>query len=403
MKKLLFFTLFLFLSALNGKSTELKSVAEGNNQFSINLYQTLAAAEKERDKNIFFSPFSLSEAFAMTITGAKGETAKEIQETLHFPSNDKKLHSSFTTLNKELLSRTQEGLHLNLANAIWLQEGMEFKEKTKQLIKEYYQSAFHLANFRDIHLIEHIRQEINSWVSKKTENKIQELIEKNILDATTRMVLVNAIYFKGKWAHPFKKSATFDEKFYINDTKSVKVPIMHQRQRFNYYENRSLQVLELPYVGKSLSMIIFLPRKGVPIHALDKALSTKHVDGVLEQMTPTRVAVSLPRFQFKTKYYLKKFLKRMGMVVPFSNAADFSGFTTKMGLKIAKVIHGASITVDEEGSEAAAATAIIMKSKGIHKAPRYIEFKADHPFMFMIRDKKSGVILFMGRVINPTS
>ena len=400
--KLLAFIILLLVATLNAKEyVEYKKVVEGNNQFSINLYQTLATTPKVRDKNIFFSPFSISEAFAMTITGTRGETAKEIQETLHFPFKDNILHSSFTTLNKELQSRSQEGLHLNLANAIWLQEEMRFKEKTKQLIKEYYQSAFHLANFRDIHLIEQIRQEINSWVSKKTENKIRELIEKGTLDATTRMVLVNAIYFKGKWAFPFEKSATFDENFYINDTKSVKVPMMHQKQRFNYYENRNLQVLELPYVGKSLSMVIFLPRKGVPINALEKALSTKHIESVFEQMSQTRVAVSLPRFKFETKYYLKAILKRMGMVIPFSNSADFSGFTTNEGLKIAKVIHGASITVDEEGSEAAAATAIVIKTKGLHKAPRYIEFRADHPFLFMIRDRKSGVILFMGRVMKP--
>ncbi len=400
--KLLAFVILFLTTTLNAKEyVKYKSAVEGNNQFSINLYQTLATSGDKRDKNIFFSPFSISEAFAMTITGARGETAKEIQKTLHFPSNDAKLHSSFTTLNKELQSRTQEGLRLNLANAIWLQEGMEFNEKTKQLIKEYYQSAFHVANFIHKDTRECARQEINSWVSKKTENKIRELIEKNILDATTRMVLVNAIYFKGKWAYPFKKFATSHENFYTNNGKSITVPMMHQKQRFNYYENRNLQVLELPYGGKSLSMVIFLPRKGVPIDALDKALSTKHVDGVFKQMSPTRVALSLPRFKFETKYYLKAMLKRMGMVTPFSNSADFSGFTTKEGLKIAKVIHGASITVDEEGSEAAAATAIIMKTKGIHKAPHYIEFRADHPFIFMIRDRKSGVVLFMGRVMKP--
>ena len=212
---------------------------------------------------------------------------------------------------------------------------------------------------------------------------------------------MNAIYFKGKWAHPFEKSATFDEKFYMSETKGIKVPMMHQKQRFNYYENKNLQVLELPYVGKSLSMVIFLPRKGIPLDALEKALSMKHIHGVFKQMYPKRVKVTLPRFHFKTKYYLKKVLKSIGMVVPFSNAADFSGFTDKEGLKIAKVIHGASITVDEAGSEAAAATAVVIKTKSMHKAPRYVEFKADHPFMFMIRDKTSGVILFIGRITNP--
>ncbi len=393
MKKL-FITISLFVSLSSLITGEnLSTLVNGNNQTAIDLYEKLSYKNKE---NLFFSPFSISTASGMTYAGARGKTESEIAKVLHFTLSQKELHPALSTLIAKINAKNKP-YELNIANALWGQRGYHFLEEFKKLINEYYSGGFYEVNFKTDS--EGARKKINTWVEEKTNQKIKDLISKGDINHLTRLVLTNAIYFKGKWASKFDKKNTKLAPFYTFPDKKIEIPMMFKEDKFPYYENENLQVLELPYTGNDLSMVVFLPAEKNGLDSLEKELSLKKIELWMSKMYKRKVRVYLPRFKVKTKYYLGNILSSMGMADAFSYKADFSGMTGNKELKISKAIHQAYINVNEEGTEATAATGIVMELKGLPR-PSPV-FNADHPFLFLIVHKKTRTILFMGRVVNP--
>jgi len=243
------------------------------------------------------------------------------------------------------------------------------------------------------------RKTINAWVEKQTRDKIKDLIQPGVLDSLTRLVLTNAIYFKGDWASPFKKDGTKDGDFFAADGQKVAAPMMHQTGHFGYLDGGELQALEMPYKGDALSMVVLLPKAKDGLPALEKKLSATSAVVWIAGLRKQQVQVAMPRFTTTAEFMLKETLSAMGMTDAFSDRADFSGMDGVKDLFISAVIHKAFVDVNEEGTEAAAATAVVMKSTGMPAPP--VEFRADHPFVFLIRDTRSGCILFVGRMANP--
>lgn len=392
--------LFLFAGSLSAAdkptaSASVPEVVSGNSQFAIDLYKKLTSDNKTKEKNIFASPYSISTALAMTYAGSRGNTQKQMAAVLHFSVAEPKLHEDF----QNLLGQTKapnKSYQLSVANALWGQQDYHFEEGFLGLIRKHYDGGFNTVDY--VRAIDKSRSTINQWVENKTANKIKDLIHDGDLSADTRLVLTNAIYFKGDWAAKFKKDATKPEPFTVVSGKTVSVPMMAQTAHFPYAENDDLQVIELPYAGDDLSMLVLLPKKG--IDKLDASLSLAQLQELKKKLRDEKVAVALPKFKFETRYYLEDSLKGMGMPDAFSDAdADFSGMTGNRRLRIAHVIHQAMIDVNEEGSEAAAATAVIMDTKSFSMTQ---EFRADHPFVFAIVHKATDSILFIGRVSNPS-
>jgi len=404
---MLFVTLFIALQAnplpvptdnrqTDVEKKELKTLIEANNLFASDLYKAVA---RGKSGNIAVSPFSVSTALAMTYAGAEGATKEQMESVLHFDKLGSHVHPAFSGLLEGLLLKEDDsGQSLLFANRIWGQDGDIFLPKFTDLINRYYHGGLERVDF--INKTNEARKRINRWVEIKTKEKIKELIAIRDLSPLTRLVLTNAIYFKGKWASRFKKENTKDMPFYISDKKAITIPMMSQKGSFPFRKIRdlNLKVLALPYEGNSLSMFIFLPDSPKDLKRVEDELSPERIMRLTASLRNNKVMVYLPRFHLKSKYYLKKILFKMGMGLAFSNRADFSGMTGDKDLKISKVIHQVDINVNEEGTEAAAATAVIMLRKSVARTP---VFKADHPFVFVILDRRTGSILFMGRVVKP--
>jgi serpin B len=374
------------------------SVLEANNQFAVDLYQKY----RSNDGNIFFSPFSISSALAMTYEGAKGQTAGEMQKVLHFPGDIGVLRSGYSEIY-ERLNKASKPYKLSTANALWAQKDYPFAGEYLSTVEKYYYGK--VTNLDFAKDAENSRQTINNWVEAKTYDRIKELIPVGLLTPATRMVLTNAIYFNASWLSQFETLATNDQDF-KSDTKSVSVKMMHQKAGYNYGETDKLQILEMPYEGEDISMLIILP-KGDNLEGLERTLSTKNLADWKKNMKGELVELSLPKFEYENKYYMAADLKEMGMPTAFIYpAADFSGISPTKELYIGEVIHQTFVGVSESGTEAAAATAVVMRelgaSPGIHIPQIPKIFKADHPFIFIIQERESGNILFMGRVTDPS-
>jgi serpin B len=374
--------------------------------FARELYAKLAADTKG---NMFFSPFSLDTALAMTYCGAAGNTADQMAKTLHSELRP----DMFSIAHGELLRflkpppikhaidetgkpTTRPAYELVVANALWGQKGCAFKPDFTQLLQKSYGAGVNEVNFSQT---EPARKTINDWVAKETKDKIKDLLPKDTLNNSTRLVLTNAIYFKSNWAQKFAKSVTKDAPFKLTADKSVDVPMMHQQREFGYAENDDVQVLTLPYIDNDLSMVIVLPRKVDGLADVEKSRTF----GVGKE-TQLEVDVTLPKFKFSSDLSLADTLKAMGITDAFdATKADFSGMADKEKLFLSAVIHKAFVAVDEDGTEATAATAVAVAAADGHgHAPQEPKiFKADHPFMFMIRHNATGDILFMGRVADP--
>jgi serpin B len=367
---------------------------KGNTAFALDLYAKL----RTEDGNLFFSPYSISTALAMTRAGARGDTAAEMDKVLHFTLSQDRLHPAFAALMKQVNgdpSDKKRGYQLSTANALWGQKGFPFKDDFLKLVNDDYDGGLNDVDFKGA--TEDARQTINAWVEKQTQDKIKELLLRGVLSVDTRLVLTNAIYFKGDWASQFKKDRTFDSAFHITADKSATVPMMNQEGEFRYSYSPEMQALELPYAGKGLSMVVLLPQKVDGLADLENNLSAEKLDLWLGRLAKVRdLEVSLPKFKATSQFSLKAQLSGMGMPTAFSNGADFSRMADAH-LFISAVIHKAYIDVNEEGTEAAAATAVVVD--GDSAPPR---FWADHPFLFLIRDNRSGSVLFMGRVTDPT-
>ena len=363
-----------------------------------------------KDGNIFFSPYSISSAIAMTYEGARGKTADEIHSVFHFPTDGSLRRKSFLEINN-LINEKDKKYTLRIANALWAQKDYPFLEDYFNLIKNYYYGK--ATNLDFVNKTETSRLTINGWVEKQTNGKIRDLISQGALGPQTRLVLTNAVYFKGFWLNQFDKYDTKDEYFRISPRKMVKTPMMHltgKEAEFNYGETDKLQILELPYEGGDLSMFILLP-KGDDLKALEELLSSEKLSEWEYHLSKEEVVeISLPRFKFEKGYLMKDALKEMGMPtaftlgIDFGGKADFSGMTGKKDLNIDEVIHKAFVGVNEEGTEAAAATDVAMMEGALSGELRDIKvFKADHPFIFLIQEKTTGSILFVGRVSDPTA
>jgi serpin B len=382
-------------------TSEQALLVEGNSAFAFELYQAL----KGKEGNLFYSPYSISLALAMTYAGARNETAEQMADTLHFLLGQDKLHPAFNWLDAELASRGKgaqgkdgEGFKLNIVNAIWGQKDYEFLPSFLDVLAENYGAGLRILDF--ITQSEESRLAINKWVSDQTEGRIKDLIPPGAIDALTRLVLTNAIYFNAAWEHPFDKKTTANGPFYLLDGGQVTVPMMKQTESFGYAEREGYQAVELPYNGTELSMVILLPASG-NFQAFEEGLQAQNVSDIISGLQPTEVTLTMPKFEFDSEFSLKDTLAGMGMRDAFSpDDADFSGMTGNRELFISDVMHKAFVSVDEAGTEAAAATAVIVGTTSAPGEPP-VQVTIDRPFIFLIRDIKTGAILFVGRVLNP--
>lgn len=387
-------------------SPGLKSAVDGNAAFALDLYQQL----KERPGNLFFSPYSISTALAMTYAGARGHTAYEMAEVLHFGLPQERLHPAFGALARHMKQiQRPNRTTLLIANSLWCQHGYHFTDAFLSVVRANYQAEARQVDF--IHAASAASDEINQWVMNKTMGNIKELVPPGELDQETRLVLCNAIYFKGTWQHQFEVGDTKPANFYVNTNRTVIVPMMSQKTDFRttWCEDKSVELLELPYSGNDLSMIILLPMRGWigrgveqrNLSELEAKLTLANLRAwlaKLDRIPPEEVWVRLPRFTMTQKYDLKPALKSMGMPSAFdAGTANFSGMDGTTDLYISDVLHKAFVRVDEAGTEAAAATAVPM-TLGMPEL-----FIVNHPFVFLIRDNASGLILFIGRVVDPTN
>ncbi|MBD1880445.1 serpin family protein [Coleofasciculus sp. FACHB-T130] len=376
-------------------SALLDTVVEGNSSFALDLYNRL----RKQEGNLFFSPYSISTALAMTYAGAGGQTATEMAKVLHFTLEQERLHPTFAALMAELNASEQQGYQIAVANRLWGQKGYGFSERFLKTTQNDYGGGLQEVDFAGA--TEQTRRTINNWVAKKTEDKIQDLIAPGTISSKTKLVLTNAIYFKGAWFSPFDRQKTKDEPFYVTPTQQVSVPMMCKTEQYGWADIGSLKVLELPYgqgeeISKELSMVILLPKQADGLAKMEQQLTPKNLERWLSSLKYEQmVEVWVPKFNLTSEFDLSKVLANMGMPEAFSVQADFSAMTGKKGLFISKVIHKAFVEVNEEGTEAAASTGVGM-TRGANK-----EFRADRPFVFLIRDKQSGSILFLGRVLNP--
>jgi serpin B len=392
--------LLLAGSAESATKFQRYTLAKDNTRFALSLYDHL----RKQDGNLIFSPFSISTALGMTYAGARGQTAKEMNKVLGYSLEDADVHPAFAGLLKEISGNPEEkkpGYKLTTANALWGQKGYGFLADYLKLTKENYGSGLQEVDFRNASA--DARKTINAWAEKETRNTIKDLVPDGLLTPNTRLVLTNALYFKGDWLRQFKKDRTKDDVFHLDADKEVKVPFMHQTAHFNYYSNPTFQLLEMPYVGEDLSLVILLPKQVDGLPALEKGLNTASLTNWLTHLRDTEVQVTVPKFKVTGEFRLKKTLSDLGLGRIFTDAADFSGMNGgKEPLFIEDVVHKAFVDVNEQGTEAGAATAVAVKTKnGEQVAPAVPVFEADHPFLFLIRDSRSDSILFLGRVVNP--
>jgi serpin B len=380
-------------------TSDLDDLYRGNQRFAFDLYHSISNS----GENLFFSPYSISLALAMTYAGAQGVTEQEMADTLHFLLPQDSLHSSFNALDLDLASRGEaeedrQAFQLNIANAIWGQDGYQFLEEFLDVLALNYGAGLRLLDF--IGDSEGSREIINDWVSDQTEERIKDLIPQGAIDAMTRLVLANAIYFKADWQVQFEESGTEDAPFTLLDGSQVSIPMMSQMDPYAYAEGPGYQAIELPYYGEEISMVVFLPGEG-EFDAFEQALSPEMLQGILGDLELTSLSLRMPKFEFESEFSLVKVLDELGMPSAFNEEANFSAMDGTRNLLISDVVHKAFVAVDESGTEAAAATAVIVAEMSIEITE--VEMHLDRPFIFGIRDNITGTLLFLGRVMDPAS
>jgi serpin B len=375
------------------------AIAKGNNAFAVELYGQL----RKQGGNLFFSPASISTALGMAYAGARGATAEEMAGALDFALPAERLHPALGAFLGKL-NAAHTGYELHAADALWAQQDEAFLPDYLALTKTDYGAGFHPVDFKSAP--EQVRATINAWVAQQTADKIKDLLQPGALDPTTRLVLTNAIYFKAAWATPFRIMLTEDKDFHLSATQTVKAPMMTRVGGFAYFNGGSFQALEIPYKAGELSMIVLLPNKVDGLAALEAKLTAASMEEWLGKLDRApEVVLSLPRFKTTQQFELTGALAALGMRKAFDqDTADFSAMTGKKDLWISAAIHKAFVDVNEEGTEAAAATAVTMVAGAMMRRdePPPILFNADHPFLFAIRENGSKAILFMGRVTDPT-
>ena len=378
--------------------SELTDLVRGNNDFAFSLYQKLRA---EESGNLFYSPYSISLALAMTYAGTRGETERQMSNALHFILSQDKLHPAFNALDLQLASRGEgssgqdgKGFRLNIANAIWGQQGYDFLQGFLDKLAENYGAGMKIANFTEAP--ENSRVAINDWVAQQTEEKIKDLIPSGAIDNLTRLVLTNAIYFNAAWLHPFDVRATAEGDFHLLTGSSVRVPMMRQTGLFGYARGTGYQAVELLYDGSEISMVILLPDKG-NFDPFENSLNAELISQTSKDLSRNRIELIMPSFEFEAQFKLGETLKKMGMSDAFNpQLADFSGMDGTKDLSISDAFHKAFVLVNENGTEAAAATGVVI---GVTSVPPRVT--VDRPFIFLIRDIATNTTLFVGRVMDP--
>jgi serpin B len=370
---------------------DLQTLVARNTTFALDLYQELRGNEG----NLLFSPYSISVALAMAYAGARGNTGVQMARVLHFALDQPRLHTAFASLEARLRAVQAKGdVQLGVANSLWPQEGYPLLDEFLALTKQSYGVEITPLDYNEPEVA---RQTINAWVEERTEGKIEELLPPGTLLAL--LILVNAITFKGDWARQFDEALTRDAPFWLTAEDQIRVQLMQQLGTFGYAYVDDLHILELPYAGDDVSMVVFLPAEIDGLATLEDSLSVESLNRWMDRLRATEVQVYLPRFEMRCGFRLDERLQAMGMTDAFDDSADFSGIDGTLSLYIKAVFHQAYVDVNEEGTEAAAATAVVMAPKGIPlPSPT---FRADHPFLFLIREKPTESILFLGRVTNP--
>jgi len=378
----------------NATAESVSSLVDSLNDFSFSFYQQI---ESREEGNIFFSPYSIFVALSMAYEGAKGNTATEMQNILNILQNDSASLGSFGRVYN-LLNQNQDGYTINTANAFWAHQDYEFLQEYLSLLENFYMAE---ANELDFSKNVEASEIINSWIEEQTHDKINDMIQPDMLSDLTKLVLTNAIYFKGLWANPFNPDDTYETDFELTLDETVTVNMMKsdsENSISNYTETDDLHILELPYVGNDLSMIIILPKEN-NISIAESAINAENLSDWMNDLNEIEIDVEIPKFKFEKKYSLNNLLKEMGILDAFlPGIANFSGMDGTKYLFISEALHQSYVEVNEEGTEAAAATAIVMTTSYV---PDQKEFIADHPFIFLIQHKETGAILFMGRVMNP--
>lgn len=383
-------------------SADVGTVVAGNNAFALDLYRRLSSGAQPSD-NLLVSPLSISTALGMTYAGARARTAQQMANVLHFTLPGDRLHAAFGELMRDL-GKDREGYQLSIVNRLFGQAGYPFKQPFLDTTGNDYGAPLEPVDFKSDH--EAARLRINDWVEDRTHDKIRDLLPKGSIDDKARLVLTNAIYFDGSWKHEFDKAATRFEPFYANGG-DAPVSMMNQLRHFQYADLPSFQMLEMPYAGDDLSLVALLPKERGGLAGLEASLTPDLWNSSVAALGETNVIVTLPKFKFDSSFSLADSLKELGMTDAFDkHLADFRDIADPLDEKlvISKVLHKTLIDVNEEGTEAAGATAVVMI--GVTSAcycppPPPKEFRADHPFLFALRDRHSGSLLFLGRVTDP--
>lgn len=377
-----------------------RDVVDGNTDFALDLYEQVS----NNTNNIFYSPFSISTALTMTWAGAKGQTAEEMIQALRLAGQEEHVHPAFNWLDVTMQNlgtpphkESSEPFQLSIANATWGQKNLTYGTAFLDTLAENYGAGMNVLDFE--HDPDGSRQTINRWVENKTKDRIKNLLPEGSIDGSTRMVLTNAIYFKASWLNPFSDQSTTPQDFITLAGQTVQADMMRLHETLKGADLDTFKVLELPYDGGDVSMVVFLPDD---LAAFETTLSATAINTAIQALEPHAVDLQFPKFQVTQEIDLVPVMKSLGMILAFGNA-DFSGITQEVPLLISGIFHKAFVAVDEDGTEAAAATAVVMSESAGIEPPSALEFHADRPFFFVIRDNSTGTLLFVGRVADPTS
>jgi len=408
--KIIFFMLIVFMlsackshknttmpSDIQPSKYTIESLAESNNLFTVDLFKQI----QSKSENLIFSPYSIGTVLAMIYSGSGGKTAEEISEVLYFPQQA--LLDPVESGMRESMQETDtmRGTDFRLANAIWAQENFSFLPDYLDRVEKYYDAPLTLMDFIETSNREESRKKINHWVEEETNSRIRDLIQPGILDASTRMVLTNAIYFNGGWMFPFDSAATSPSLFHTSTKESIKTDFMHQTRSYPYYEDEEIQAICLPYKNNRMVLMVILPKSIEGWRMISQVINYERFNLVLSGMGTREVQLALPKFRSELQINLRQELTSMGMGTAFSRQADLSGMTGEKNLYVDEVIHKAFIEVNETGTEAAAATAAIIGLKSsLRDDP--VRFNADHPFVFFLLDRQTGCIIFTGRLVIPS-
>ena len=368
------------------------NIIESNNQFSFDIFKKL----KNSTENLIFSPASITSAMSMVYTGAKNNTFEEIGNTFHF-------NKDLDVFNKDYINligfskNKKSDINLHNANSLWIQEDLKLNQQFLNINKQYFTSSLHLTDF--VKEPEKSRLKINQWVEKNTNKKITDLLQPSSIDNTTRLVLVNALYFKGSWKDKFNKEKNTEDNFQTDTKDYVKTVFMNRYINSWYYSDKYSQIIDIPYSNKNISLMIILPKSYKKLRKVEKKLNNEYYSNYIQNREKRRINLSLPKFNIESEFDLNKTLSELGIKDAFTEAADFSGITSAEKLYISKVVHKANIAVDEEGTEAAAATAIMMRKTSV--LLENVDFNANKPFIYILRNNENNCIYFMGKIVNP--